>query len=187
VELVSGRSCGDCTVCCVVHSFDSPEFRKLPGVPCGHLREGGGGCVIHETRFAACRTYHCVWRFLPGLGEGWRPDRSNVLVDFQTEDLPAQYPKRPGIRLTLAGPREAAFNPAFLDFVAQLVANDVPAFLTIPGPPGHFPASGFLNDALKSAADARDFDQIKTFFSQVLATLDGHAFSPATLRHGPPS
>src|SRR5262249_51779870 len=107
-----------------------------------------------------------------------------VLVDFQTEDLPPQYEKRPGIRLTVVGSTEAVFNPAFLDFVALLVANDIPSFLAIPGPPGHFPASGFLNDALKPAADARDFEQIKSFFSQVLATLKGHQFIKATLRHG---
>ena len=184
MELVPGRNCGECTVCCTVHTFDSPEFQKLPGVTCSHLRAGGGGCAIHATRYPACRAYHCAWRFMPGLGEGWRPDRSQVLVDFQSEDLPPQYPKRPGVRLTLVGPREAVFHPAFLDFVAQLVMNDVPSFLAIPGPPGHFPVSGFLNDALKDAAMARDFPQIQAFFSQVLAALEGHVFNPVTLRHG---
>jgi hypothetical protein len=184
MELVPGRECGDCTVCCVVHSFDSPDFQKMPGVACAHLSQDGKGCSIHASRFAACHAYHCAWRFMAGLGEGWRPDRSGVLVDFQTEDLPPQYPKRPGVRLTLVGPRETVFNPAFLDFVRQLVVNEIPAFLAVPGPPGHFPANGFLNDALQSAAEAGDTAQIQAFFSHVLASLEGHVFNPAKLRHG---
>lgn len=93
---------------------------------------------------------------MAGLGDGWRPDRSGVLVDFLNEDLPPQYPKRPGVRLTLFGAKEAVFNPAFLDFVVQLIVNDVPSFIAVTGPPGHMPASGFLNDALKDAAERRD-------------------------------
>jgi hypothetical protein len=184
VELVLGRECGECTVCCTALNVDTPEFQKLAGVPCPHLTPGGGGCSIHATRYSACRSYHCAWRFMKGLGEGWRPDRSGVLVDFLMEDLPPQYPKRPGVRLTLIGPTEAAFNPAFLDFVAQLVAADVPSFVAVPGPPGHYPVSGFLNDALLDAAKTRDFQQMKDFFTGVLAWLEGHTFNPIRQRHG---
>lgn len=116
---------------------------------------------------------------MAGLGEGWRPDRSHVLVDFQNENLPPQYPNHPGIRLTLAGPRETVFNPAFIDFVRQLVANEVPSFLSVPGPPGYLPVTGFLNDALKAAVDGGDLDQIRAFFTEVLARLEHHEFSPA--------
>jgi hypothetical protein len=184
VDLVPGRKCGECTACCVVHLFDSPEFQKLPGIACRHLKPGGGACSIHATRYSQCRAYHCGWRYMAGLGEGWRPDKSGVVVDFLTDDLPPQYPKRPGVRLTLFGTKEAAFNPAFLDFVAQLVVNEIPSFIAVTGPPGYLPASGFLNDALKDAAERRDYAEIQAFFSQVLAGLEGHTFSPAELRRG---
>jgi hypothetical protein len=181
MELVRGRDCGECTVCCTVHGFRFKEFQTLPGIPCQHLGERGG-CALHPAHFPPCQAYHCAWRFMPGLGEGWRPDRSQVLVDFQTENLPPQYPNRPGIRLTLTGAREVVFNPAFIDFVVQLVANDVPAFLAVPGPPGHLPATGFLNDALKAAADTKDLEQVRAFFAEVLARLETHVFDLATLQ-----
>ena len=108
--------------------------RSCPGKPCAHLC--AQGCAIHETRFPVCRTYHCGWRYLAGLSDDWRPDKSGVLVDFQSDDLPPHYPKRPGIRLTVFGPPETALKPAFLDYVARLVASDIPVILAVPGPPG---------------------------------------------------
>ena len=183
MELVPGRECGECSVCCVVQNVDTPEFQKFPGVPCTHLKPQGG-CGIYATRFQSCRSYHCGWRYLPKLGDGWRPDRSGILVDFQMEDLPSHYPNRPGVRLTVVGPKENCFNPAFLDFVAQLIAAEVPVSLAVPGPPRHYGASSFLNDGLEAAGRARDFAQIEAFFVQIFAALEGHKFDPVTHSSG---
>jgi hypothetical protein len=184
VELVAERECGECSVCCVLLNVDTPEFRKMPHAACAHLGEGGKGCTIHETRYPVCRVYHCGWRYLKGLGEEWRPDKSGVLIDFQSEGLPAHYPKRPGIRLTVAGPIETVFHPGFIAFVAGLIAAEIPIVLAIPGPPAHFPAYTFLNDALRDAVMAKDAARIEAGLRSLLAGLEGHVFSPVVHRHG---
>ncbi|HMI97023.1 MAG TPA: hypothetical protein VK479_10970 [Micropepsaceae bacterium] len=181
MDLVAGRECGECSVCCTVLNVDTPEFQKLPGKPCAHLC--AQGCAIHETRFPVCRAYHCGWRYLAGLSEDWRPDKSGVLVDFQADDLPPHYPKRPGIRLTVFGPPEAALKPIFLDYVARLVASDVPVILAVPGPPAFFPAGALLNDALKEAVARRDLAGVQTIMAEAFKSLASHKFNPVVHRH----
>ena len=182
VELVKERECGECSVCCVVLNVDTREFQKLPGVPCAHLCDGGG-CSIHATRYPVCRSYHCGWRYLQFLGEDWRPDRSGVLIDFQTDDLPSHYPKRPGIRLTLVD-KEKALRRPFYDAVARFIAADVPVILAVGGPPGHFPAGAFLNDALKEAVSKRNFSEVETAFVQAPKGLESHRFNRVVHRNG---
>jgi hypothetical protein len=175
VDLVKERTCGDCSVCCVVLNVDTKEFQKLPGVACGHLC-AGGGCSIHATRYPVCRAYHCGWRYLAFLGEDWRPDRSGILIDFQTDGLPAHYPKRPGIRLTIVD-RSKGLQRPFYEYIARLVAADVPVVLAVPGPPGHFPAGAFLNDALKNAALKRDLSQVEAVLAHAQKSLESHQFN----------
>ena len=182
MDLVADRTCGECSVCCVALNVDTKEFQKLPGVPCTHLRKGGG-CSIHATRYPVCHVYHCAWRYLGFLGEDWRPDKSGVLIDFQTEDLPAHYPKRPGIRLTLVD-KTKALQPPFYDLVARLVAQDVPVILAVNGPPAHFPAGALLNDSLKEGVANRDFSQVEAVFLHALKGLESHRFNPVVHRHG---
>jgi hypothetical protein len=183
VELVPGRACGECSVCCVVLNIDTPEFQKLPRVPCQYLRTEGG-CAIHATCFPACRTYHCGWRYLKGLGKDWRPDRSGILIDFQTDGLPENYPKRPGIRLMPTEALEALFAPGVQALLSSLVLAEVPAILAVPGPPGHFPVSIFLSDALREPVLARDPAKIAETLRGLLAGLAGHTFAPVRHHHG---
>ena len=182
MELVTGRECGECSVCCVVLNVDTKEFQKLPGVPCAHLC--AGGCSIHATRYPVCRQYHCGWRYLEFLGGEWRPDKSGVLIDFQTEGLPSAYPKRPGVRFTLVDERAKTGDRALLSFIARLIASEVPVVLSVPGPPGHFPAGAFLNDALKEPVMNRDLARLETLFSEALASTRKHQFNPVVHRHG---
>ncbi len=184
MDLVAGRECGKCSACCVVLNVDTPEFQKMPGRPCAHLC--AQGCTIHETRFPVCRAYHCGWRYLAGLSDDWRPDKSGVLVDFQSDDLPPHYPKRPGIRLTVFGSPETALKPGFLGYVAQLVASDVPVILAVPGPPGFFPAGAFLNDALKEAVARRDLPAVQAAMAEAFNSLSSHKFNPVVHRHVKP-
>ena len=181
MELVKERSCGACSVCCVALNVDTREFQKMPGVPCAHLC-AGGGCSIHTSRFPVCREYHCAWRYLGFLGEEWRPDRSGVLIDFQTDGLPSHYPKRPGIRFTLVDRKKALHRP-FYDVVARLVGSDVPVVLAVLGPPGHFPAGAFLNDSLKDAVLARDLSQLEAVLAHALQGLQSHRFDPVVHRN----
>lgn len=181
--MVENRTCGACSVCCVVLNVDTKEFQKLPSVPCAHLC--AGGCGIHDTRYVVCRTYHCGWRYLAQLGDDWRPDRSGVLIEFQVEGLPPHYPKRPGVRLTLVDKRKALKQHLY-EYVARLIASDVPVVLAVPGPPGHFPAGAFLNDALKDAVLRRDLSEVMDVFAQALKGLESHHFNPVVHRNKAP-
>ncbi len=76
-RIVPGRSCGDCTACCVWLRID--ELDKPPGVPCRNLAPGGG-CGIHPDRPEVCRRFFCHWMTDPELGDDWRPDRAGFLI-----------------------------------------------------------------------------------------------------------
>jgi hypothetical protein len=181
MELVAGRECGACTVCCVVPNIDAPEFRKPAGIPCGHLC--ATGCSIHSTVYAVCRTYHCAWRYMAQMPEDWRPDLSGILIDFQVDHLPPHYSKRPGIRLTLCRGKDTPIHAAVLDYMARLIAAQVPVVLAVPGPKGHFPAGAFLNDALQGAVAARDRDRVAALVSDAVHGLAAHVFAPVMAQH----
>ena len=181
MHLVEDRSCGECSVCCVVLNVDTREFQKLPGVPCAHLC-AKGGCSIHAERYPVCREYHCGWRYLGWLGEEWRPDKSGVLIEFQTDDLPSHYPKRPGVRLTIVDKKKAP-DRSFYSLVARLIAADVPVILAACGPPGHFPAGALLNDALKEPVLKRDLSKVEAVFMQAQQGLESHRFNRVVHRN----
>ena len=184
MDLVAGRNCGECSVCCVVLNIDSKEFQKFPGVPCTYLHQGKG-CAIHATVFPTCRGYHCGWRYLSRLSEEWRPDKSGVLIDFQTEDLPPAYSERPAVRLMIVGPIGTMFERRFLELVRSLIASGAPVVLAVPGPPKHFAVSVFLNDLLKEPVQNGDFAGIEAVLRTLAAGLSTHRFNPVAHGHGP--
>ncbi len=84
-NLVSGRTCGDCRVCCRLP--DIPELNKPVNTWCRHtdLERPGGGCTIYNERPRTCKEYECAW--LSGLGEAQdRPDKLGVM--YQPVDMP---------------------------------------------------------------------------------------------------
>jgi len=180
VDLVEGRQCGECKVCCTITQIDTPEFQKLPGVRCPHLCDQG--CSIYASRYAACRVYHCGWRYLSFLGEHWRPDKSGVLLAFTPKDeLPPGY--ETGVSFILVTPPPSSLSRALYHYVAHLIADKVHVMLAIPGPAGHYPAVTVLNDKLKDAALDRDYQRIEAAFSEALASASSHRFRPALSRH----
>ena len=178
VQLLAGRECGECQVCCDLLNIDSPEFQKMPQTPCAHLAGGGKGCAIHTTRYPACRAYHCAWRYMANFSEDWRPDRSGVLIDFQNDGIPAQYSKRPGLRFTIAGPRETVHQPGFVNALTRLLGAGIPVVLAFPGPPGHYPAFVLLNEMLAGATPFEDSSRIGNVLRDLVEGLEGHVFSP---------
>ena len=108
------------------------------------------------------------------------------MIEFQTEGLPAHYPKRPGVRLLIVD-KQKALRRGFYDYVARLVAQDVPVILAACGPPGHFPAGAFLNDALKPAVLRRDLPEFEAVFERAQQDLESHRFNPAVHVNGPQS
>ena len=154
MTLVPGRDCGDCTVCCIAPSIDKPEIQKASNAACRHCL--GGGCDIYETRPPVCRSFYCAWRTVEIFGDEWRPDKSGVLPQIETEGIPAHFNYTTGIGLMLVGNSlRTVRQKYFQDFVATGIRNSIPLFLSLPGPRGYHAATGLLNTPEMRDAVAR--------------------------------
>lgn len=72
-----GRTCGPCSLCCRL--LPVPELTKDAGRQCPKIALPAGGCSIHPTRPAVCRSFECAW--LRGAGdEDQRPDLTGIVV-----------------------------------------------------------------------------------------------------------
>jgi hypothetical protein len=79
---MTGRVCGDCTLCC--RFYGVAEIGKPEGEWCQHCTPGG--CGIHATRPQPCRNFECFWLMDPDFPEELRPDRCGVVAYFNGED-----------------------------------------------------------------------------------------------------
>jgi hypothetical protein len=146
-DLVPGRACGTCTVCCKTLKIDAPELKKLADVLCGHCT--ASGCKIYEARPAVCAAWYCAWRKIPQLTDHWRPDRCGVLVCFvgAGEGIPAEFPQL-GLKFDIVeSPRVLVWDP-LIKFIASEVARGRPVFLGVPTPVGYERRKIFLNYAM---------------------------------------
>ena len=80
VELVPGRSCGTCTMCCKLLDIDVLE--KPRGVWCQHCNPKAG-CTAYETRPQACRGFYCGYLRIADLDERWKPAKAKFLINFE--------------------------------------------------------------------------------------------------------
>jgi len=76
-ELVPGRSCGTCTLCCKVYAIR--ELNKPPGRWCVHA-ERSRGCTIYEKRPDTCRLFHCMWLLDARRAPEWKPEKAHFVV-----------------------------------------------------------------------------------------------------------
>jgi hypothetical protein len=76
-ELVPGRACGTCSLCCKVLRIEETE--SPAGEWCKHC-DPGHGCKIHPTRPATCRDFFCMWLTLAEIGEHWKPSKSKMVL-----------------------------------------------------------------------------------------------------------
>lgn len=79
-ELVAGRSCDGCTMCCKLLSIEVLE--KPRSIWCSHC-DKKRGCKIYEERPVACRTFFCGWRRIADLDERWKPSQSKFLINYE--------------------------------------------------------------------------------------------------------
>jgi hypothetical protein len=99
----TGRSCGECSLCCKLPPIDTPELQKPANTWCPHCRPGKGGCGIYETRPTLCRNYRCLWLKDATLGEEWKPSHCRMYLHFTSAGLvvvvdpgyPEQWRKSP--------------------------------------------------------------------------------------------
>jgi hypothetical protein len=175
VELVPGRGCGECTVCCTALAIDKPEIQKDAGVTCRHCR---AGCTIYATRPALCRDFYCGWRQLPILDDSRRPDRSGVFVELEP------IGDQTGLSLVLVGnPLKTVRQNWFIDFVSVGVRGDVPLSLAIPGPKGHQGASLLLNTRQMLEAARTSRPRVKDLLESELKRLRTYEFPPRLIVH----
>lgn len=174
---VRGRKCGQCTACCRVPPIRSEELTKPAGVMCEHCVEGAG-CSIYSNRPKLCAEFYCGWRMLPELDDGWRPDRSGILLVEETKDIPAQYRNRTGVKFVVDGPDACVLNRKVLTFLGGLVHRAVPTFLCVPGPPGHAFAKALVNGRLADPVSRGDGHAMVEVLQDVLNTLRDGEFGP---------
>ena len=174
INLVPGRECGECTLCCEVQNIDKPEVQKTSGSLCKNCVDGG--CTIYETRYAVCRSFHCAWRQIADLDESWRPDRSGVFLDYQLLNGVT------GLSLMLVGnPLKTVRQGWFVDYVQRAVRDGVPLVLALPGPIGMRSAKALLNNDEMRHAAAGSPEQVRQVLRKQVRALMGGDFEALTL------
>ena len=74
---IPGKSCGSCSMCCIVLEIE--EFKKPAGQRCDNCALGGG-CTAYEARPSVCQDFECLWRGDRALGPMLRPDRTGTIL-----------------------------------------------------------------------------------------------------------
>jgi hypothetical protein len=163
---VSKNACGECSVCCKDLMFDIGPMRKLAGVMCPHCASPGG-CSVYETRWDICRTYYCGWRHL-GLDEEWRPDRSGILISLR--EGPSPDGLQNGVEFELVGAHAQLHWLPLIKFIAALIEDKAPVYLSLPGEIGYQSPWVYLNNipALNDGIARRDLAATTAALSEAL-------------------
>ncbi len=82
-DIVPGRSCADCTLCCKVLGI--PELAKPRGVVCGQC-DWNKGCKIYAGRPGSCRDFDCSYLLSPALGEEWKPTTAHLVLGYMARE-----------------------------------------------------------------------------------------------------
>ena len=180
-ELVPGRSCGSCNVCCVHLTINDPQLKKLQGYRCRNLTPQNS-CAIYDCRPQTCRDFFCGWRYLKWVREPLRPDRSHVLIRLFVDKKDGGTAV--GISLMILDPR--AFKADGLaETVAAAVNAGVPVQLNVPGPPGHTSSGARINEVLLDAVTFKDKASLLAALKRAYAQGRKGNFEPIVL--GPPA
>jgi hypothetical protein len=78
-QVVPGRECGSCMMCCKTPSIRDPELDKPPGQWCPYA-VSGRGCGIYKSRPVTCRRFYCQWMLDARLGPEWKPEKSKFVM-----------------------------------------------------------------------------------------------------------
>jgi hypothetical protein len=182
-DILPGRECGSCNVCCVSLTIDDPEMQKVQGIRCKNARPDNS-CAIYPTRPHTCRDFNCGWRLLKWVKEALRPDRSGVLIRLHYEVSSTTQERRLGVIFTLLD-RTALKAEGLAESVAAAVAADVPVYLNVPGPPGYTSGQARLNDALTHAVQTRDKPAVLEILRRARQQGRAGKYVPIKLEHRP--
>ena len=180
-EPVPGRECGDCWYCCQYLTIDSPDMQKLPGQLC-HNYAKGTGCTIYQERPTPCREYLCGWRKMAYLDDGWRPDRSGVVISLKGDDIPEGF-QGPALVLLMIDPERALARPALFNLIKHAIKGRIPVYLSQRGPLGFEPVNIFVNRALADAVSIDDDQKFLQIIAQIRQLIAAYEFVPVILQH----
>jgi hypothetical protein len=84
-QIVEGRSCKDCTLCCKLLGI--AELEKPRAIWCTHC-DVTAGCKIHGAHPAECRDFYCGYLTNAALDERWAPTRSKMVLAYDEVHAP---------------------------------------------------------------------------------------------------
>ncbi len=180
-EVIPGRECGSCNVCCVALTIDDPELQKPQGYRCKNAQPDNR-CGIYADRPQTCRSFNCGWRLLKWVKQPLRPDPSGVLIRLHGA-VAANGERQLGIAITLLT-KAALKAEGLAETIAAAVNADRPVYLNVPGPPGFTAAQARLNDALIEPVLARDKARVLEVLRQ--ARRQGHGGPRKPIVFDPP-
>jgi hypothetical protein len=80
-DLVPGRSCQGCTMCCKLMEVDT--LAKPRGTWCPHCDQKRG-CGIYAERPEACRIFYCGYLRIAHLDDRWKPAKAKFLINYES-------------------------------------------------------------------------------------------------------
>jgi len=80
LDVVPGRNCNGCTMCCKMLSV--AELDKPPLSWCT-LCDAKTGCTAYAQRPAECRDFYCGYLLDAALDERWKPANAKLIVTFE--------------------------------------------------------------------------------------------------------
>ena len=85
VEIVDGRSCKGCTLCCKLLAI--AELEKPRATWCMHC-DVKAGCQIHGAHPAECKEFYCGYLTNSALEERWAPTKSKMVLAYDAAHAP---------------------------------------------------------------------------------------------------
>ena len=85
VDLVKGRSCAGCTLCCKVVGIS--ELQKPRDVWCS-LCEPTHGCKAYSQRSRERRGFYCGYLTNPSVDENWKPSKCRMVITYEELEIP---------------------------------------------------------------------------------------------------
>ena len=96
-DIVPGRGCSGCTMCCKLLSVE--ELNTPPLSWCPHCITKSG-CGIYDERPTECRQFYCEYLLDAALGDHWKPSRCKMVVvleDYANALVIHTDPSRPHV------------------------------------------------------------------------------------------
>jgi hypothetical protein len=94
LQIVPGRECGSCSLCCKVYNI--VEIGKAAGKWCGQCKPGRG-CKIHDNLPTQCAEFNCLWRTDAAMPAQWKPDQAKMVASIQPMTRNIQIQVDPGL------------------------------------------------------------------------------------------